>query len=136
MQGKHITVNGLFMALLLLASGALVSCSSAMSGKGSGRVQHVVLCWLKDPGNAEAQQKLIDVSYSFTSLPGVVQVAAGRTLASDRDVVDDSFDVGIVIVFEDQEALRNYGTNPTHLKALKEVLAPVTERLLIYDIVE
>ncbi len=129
------TTTATLLTLMVLA-GTLVSCSSAKTGKNSGSVQHVVLCWLKNSGDATTQQNLIDASYAFKSIPGVVEVYAGRTLPSEREAVDDSFDVGIIIVLESREALKEYAVHPIHTKAVKELLQPVTERLLIYDIVE
>lgn len=132
---KLVSTTATLLTVIVLAS-TLTSCSSAKTGKNSGSVQHVVLCWLKNSGDANAQQKLIDASYAFKSIPGVVEVYAGRTLPSKREVVDDSFDVGIIIVLESREALKEYAVHPIHTKAVKELLQPVTERLLIYDIVE
>ena len=125
----------LFTVVLVLGS-TCMACSGAKTGKNSGSVQHVVLCWLKSPGDETTQRNLIDASYAFKSIPGVVEVYAGNALPSDRDVVDDSFDVGIIIVLESRQALKNYAVHPTHTSAVKELLGPVTKRLLIYDIVE
>lgn len=116
---------------------ALASCSSSRNGGAdSGTVQHVVFCWLKEPGNNEARQKLIDASYRLASIPGVVRVHAGQTLPSERPVVDDSFDVGIVIVLENEAALPLYLEHPLHKELLATVLQPLTERVLIYDVIE
>lgn len=136
--GRNGTVRSalLLLAILLVGTTLLSACAGSTTGKNSGAIQHVIFCWLKEPGNEEARQRLIDVSYEFKSIPGVVDVHAGRALPSDRPIVDDSFDVGIVIVLENSEALTNYSTNPQHLKALKEVLGPLADRILIYDIYE
>ena len=113
-----------------------VGCSSTeRATRKPGEVQHIVLCWLKEPGNTEARQKLIDASYKLISLPGVVNVLAGPPLPSERPVVDDSFDVGIIMVLENSDALQQYLENPVHKKAIAEVLSPLTERILIYDVV-
>ena len=80
-------------------------------------------------------QKLIDASYKLAAIPGVVNVLAGSPLPSERPVVDDSFDVGIIMVFENSDALHQYLENPIHKKATAEILAPLSERILIYDVV-
>ena len=129
--------------LALLSGIALVGllsfagCSSSEhSLRKAGQIQHVVMCWLKEPGNEEGRKKVIEASFGLRSIPGVVDVHAGPPLPSERPVVDDSFDVGVVIVLEDQTALSRYLGHPTHKAAVAEVLGPLSERILIYDIVE
>lgn len=99
-------------------------------------VHHVVICWLKQPGHLKARKRLIDVSRHLLSIPGVVSVKAGQVLPSERKVVDNSFDVAIIISFTDIKALHTYQNNPIHQKAIKETLIPLTKRVLIYDFVE
>lgn len=132
----HTMTRVHFLPFLLLSL-FFVACSGSRSGgAGSGMVHHVVMCWLKEPGNAEAREQLIRASHALESVPGVVRVHAGTALPSDRPVVDDSFDVGIVIVLKDTAALPDYLEHPTHRDLVGSVLQPFTQRVLIYDIVE
>jgi hypothetical protein len=101
-----------------------------------GMVHHVVLCWLKDTGNVEHIETIVDQTLGFASQPGIVSVVAGTSLASDRPLVDDSFDVGLIMVFESQESLAAYLADPEHQRATEEILRPLVDRLVIYDIVE
>jgi hypothetical protein len=94
---------------------------------------HVVMCWLKDPGNADARRQLIDRSKTFTHIPGIKSISVGPPLPSTRPVVDSSFDVGIVMHFENEQALRDYDHNPIHQQAVKELLQPLVKKLVIYD---
>ena len=55
---------------------------------------------------------------------------------SDREIVDDSFDVGILIVTKNQEDLQKYLDHPIHQQAKKEVLLPLLERILVYDFMD
>jgi hypothetical protein len=103
--------------------------------RGESGVTHVVLCWLNQPGDAAARQKLIDASHTFADIPGVAAISAGTPLPSTRPVVDSSFDVGVMIEFVSEDALRAYEQHPIHQKAVAEVLRPLTKRLVIYDIV-
>jgi hypothetical protein len=96
-------------------------------------VTHVVLCWLNNPNDEAARQKIIDASHEFASIPGVVRIACGRPLASTRLSVDSTFDVGIVMTFESESALRAYEQHPIHQRAVAEVLRPLAKRIVIYD---
>ena len=51
-----------------------------------------------------------------------------------RPVVDSSFDVAVVVTFEDEAALRAYDAHPTHKQAVEEVLRPLVGKLVIYDV--
>ena len=95
---------------------------------------HVVVCWLKSPGDAAARQRVIAESKAFVGvIPGLLDVRAGATLPSTRPAVDTSFDVAMVMTFADEAALRAYDLHPRHQQALHGVLRPLVERLVIYD---
>ncbi len=97
------------------------------------RVTHVVLCWLKTPGDEAARRRVIEASHTFITMPGVVSVTAGTALLSTRPAVDPSFDVGVVMTFTDEAALRAYDAHPHHKRAVEEVLKPLVGKLVIYD---
>jgi hypothetical protein len=97
------------------------------------RVSHVVVCWLKQPGNEMARQQLIDDSKSFTKIPGIVHVSAGRPIPSTRPAVDASFDVAIVMKFKDEQSLATYASHPIHLAAVERTLKPLVAKYVVYD---
>jgi hypothetical protein len=103
---------------------------------GGGGITHVVLLWLKTPGDQAAIGKIVRTSREFTAIPGVVNVRVGRPVASTRPVVDASFDVGLAMTFNDEAALHAYETHPQHVKAVTEVLRPLAGKTVVYDIRE
>ena len=100
---------------------------------GKSPVHHVVLCWLKDSGNAAQRQRIIEASRAFRRIPGVQTVHAGEPVISYRPIVDDSFDVAITLSFADAAALATYLDHPDHRRAADEVLRPLVERIVVYD---
>jgi hypothetical protein len=96
-------------------------------------VTHVVVCWLKNPKDLAARKQLIEATHGFKSIPGVVSVSTGQVLPTTRPHSDSSFDVGIVINFNDAEALQAYIKDPIHQKAVKEVLAPLAKDWKTFD---
>ena len=59
--------------LLVAAAGLTLWLECRAPGPVSpvhGRVSHVVICWLKDPGNEEARAELVQVSRGFADIPG------------------------------------------------------------------
>ena len=99
-------------------------------------LHHVVLCWLKEPGNIEARERIVEVTKTFRNIPGVLEARAGQVIPSDRSIVDDSFDVGILIVVADAKSLNEYLEHPIHQKAKKDVLVPLVSKILVYDFQE
>ena len=102
----------------------------------AGGITHVVLLWLKKPGDAAAIDQIIQTSRQFTQIPGVVSVRVGRPLPSTRPVVDSSFDVGLAMQFNDPDALQAYEVHPQHVTAVREVLRPLAAKIRVYDIRE
>lgn len=120
----------------VLLSSILVSCAQLcpMAPK-TGKVEHVVLAWLNEPGNAAVKDKMVAATHTFQKeIPGILALSVGDAIPSNRDVVDDSFDLAIVIRFKDKAALDAYEKHPVHVKAVKEVLAPNVSKLKVYDV--
>ena len=118
----------LFLLTLLSAIGC-----TGLGSRHDGALQHVALIWLKDAGNVEQRQKIIEVSTSFRDIPGVIQVQSVKAVASVRSIVDDSFDVGILVVVPDERRLAEYLAHPIHQWAKKDVLMPLVAKVLVYD---
>lgn len=102
----------------------------------TSKVHHVVICWLKDSGNKEARQKIIGASRGFSSILGVVDVRAGSMIHSEREIVDNSFDVAIYLSFENEQKLQDYLVHPIHKNAVKEILKPLVSKVVVYDFIE
>lgn len=96
-------------------------------------VQHVVLCWLNTPGDDAQAAEVIRVSKELASVPGLRSLHAGRVLPSEREIVDDSFDVGVVMDFESPEAMEAYLVNPEHVRRVNETLRPLCGRVRVHD---
>jgi hypothetical protein len=60
----------------------------------------------------------------------------GKVIESNRSIVDDSFDVGILVVVLDAKRLQEYLDHPIHQNAKRDVLLPLVEKVLVYDFQE
>lgn len=122
----------------VVLSGSLTACTSATVGRRAvhsapGTVSHVVVCNLKDPNDASVRRKLVEATKSFADIPGVLRIDVGRPIASPRPVVAKDYDLALVVTFEDRAALEAYEVNPKHQRAVKELLLPVTSKIVVYD---
>jgi hypothetical protein len=101
----------------------------------AGQIKHVVVMWLKNPGDAAVRKQLIDAKSSLAKIPGVIEVSAGEVVKSDRPVVDSSYDVAYVVTFNNEQSLRAYGPHPIHQKLVEDVIKPNVAKFTVYDFV-
>lgn len=120
--------------LAILASFALVSCATIAPPAPKGSIDHVVLVWLKRPGNAADRQALLDAGKDLRSIPGIRSLDQGVPHPSERPTVDDSFDIGYVMRFDSAKALEAYAVHPLHQEKVTKVLKPLSKKIVVYDI--
>ncbi|MFM2178206.1 MAG: hypothetical protein RL015_2304 [Verrucomicrobiota bacterium] len=126
-------VLSLFAASLLLPACTTGPLGYAVTAKG--KVEHVVLVWLKKPGDAADRAKVVAAAKKFQAVIREIQhLSVGQPLPSERPVVDDSFDVGLVMRFANAQDLSTYEKHPVHVQAVKEILQPIAKKLLVYDV--
>ena len=94
---------------------------------------HAVYFWMK-PGSTDAarQQLIADAKTYLGKIPGVQHLWAGRPAMTPREVVDNSYDVGLLVALDDSAAHDVYQIHELH----KEFIARNKEhwaRVQIYD---
>lgn len=119
----------------LVATVVLGVClaSPAQANGDSATVEHIVIVWLKEPGNPALQQRVIDASQVLRSIPGVLALKAGTVIPSQRPIVDSSFDVALIVSFPGKAALQAYLAHPVHIELVEKTLLPLVARIQVYD---
>lgn len=81
---------------------------------------HTVFFWMK-PGvsDADRQQLLRDCLELLGKVPTVKEIRVGRPAQTPRDVVDNSYDVGLTVMLADKAAHDIYQQHPLHLEFIK-----------------
>lgn len=121
-------------AALLGALLGVGACRSVDAGH-RGQIEHVVVVWLKEPGDEAVKARTVETARTFPDrIPGILSLAIGDALPSERPEVDDGFDLTLVIRFADAAALAAYLVHPVHQAAVHDVLAPNAARVQIYDV--
>ncbi len=103
--------------------------------KNDEPVYHIVLIWLKTYRNEMRINKIINASKELKNIPGVLEVTTGKVLRSSRVIVDDTFDVSVIIKFASKDYLKDYLVHPIHIKLANEVLKPLANKITVYDTV-
>ena len=131
---KRIPSQAATIAVALVTAIVLMGCATSTKQAAANRFYHVGLVWLKEPGNAEHRQKIIEAAHSFArEIPEVQFISVGQSPPSISSFVDGSFDICFVMRLEDKTALDRYGAHPVHQKAAQEVFLPLSQRILFYD---
>lgn len=125
-----------FLTLALSALWFCSGCATTSKPAVAGKIFHVGLVWLKEPGNAEQRQKIVAAAHAFArEIPEMQFLSVGQTLPSTSPYVDASFDVCIVMQFADKSAMERYNQHPVHQKAAQEAFLPLSKKILFYDFV-
>ena len=94
---------------------------------------HVVIFWTKPELPAAADDLVEGAGKYLRSIPGVVHFHVGKMAASHRDVVDQTYQVGLNIVFGDRKTQNAYQDHPLHLEFVEKVFRPLCDRVKVYD---
>jgi hypothetical protein len=126
----------LSMSLLLMTL-SLASCAKILYAPmyQTGSISHVVVCTLKNHGNEADRNKLIEAAREIRKISSVADVEVGTCLPSDRPIVVGDYDVAMVVFFRDETYMKKYLNDPEHQRLTKEVLEPLTSKVVVYDFV-
>jgi hypothetical protein len=91
---------------------------------------HNVYFWLKNGQDNEAFEQGLD---SLTHDPGVKSGYFGKPANTNRDVVENSYSYGLVLVFDNLAAHDQYQAGAIHLKFVDKHLSK-WERVIVHDI--
>ena len=127
---KKLIVRNLIVSIFILS---LVACTTTIDEHTDSQVVHVVLVWLKEPNNEQHIQQIIEATQQLKEIEELKQLRVGKSISSDRKIVDDSFDVGIYMIFDDTKAMHRYLIHPKHKEAVKNVIKPLSNKIRVYD---
>lgn len=97
-------------------------------------IHHHVLFWLKQAGSQQDRDRLVAGLETLRAIPVIRDFAIGVPAATEsRDVVDASFDVSELMLFDSVEDQRVYQDHPLHV-AFVENCAHLWEKVIVYDV--
>lgn len=108
----------------------LFYCSPVKSGQS---VNHVILVWFKEDTSPEWISRVMSETLKLQNIKQVKTLNIGKPIASDRPIVDSSFDLGIYMRFDSIEDLNTYLKDIRHSDFFKTYIQNKTRKLVIYD---
>lgn len=94
---------------------------------------HVVIFWT-DPAQPGAVDELVAGAEKYLRpILGILHFHVGRMVPSARPVVEQSYQVGLNVVFADKAAHDAYQVHPLHVEFVEKVFKRVCTRVVVYD---
>src|SRR6185437_15346618 len=76
---------------------------------------HHVFFWLKNPESKDDLQQLIEGLKNLSKASTIKEFHIGKPAATNRDVIDRSWSVSWLLLFDNKEDQDIYQTDPVHL---------------------
>ena len=127
---RRDVVKGATLAGAVAATG---TSASAAPADDSGRIVHQVFFWLKRPRSAEDRGQLIAGLRTLKAIPVVRSLRIGTPASTEkRDVVDSSFDVSELMIFDSVADQKAYQDHPLH-QAFVAKCEHLWSKVVVYD---
>ena len=132
---------GRIVGLILFVGCILVGCQGASEqppesdnlAAQSGQIIHHVFFWLNNPDSESDKQQLIEGLNTLGSIDEVKVLLVGKPASTiKREVVDNSFDVSELMIFDSVEAQDAYQVHPIHTEFVQSY-SHLWERVVVYD---
>lgn len=120
-----------------LGAAGLMPAASA-GGSGDGRVQlptltHAVYFWLKNPDSTEDRDALIEGIKRLGQIETMRGLHIGVPASTEqREVVDNSYQVSELALFDSVEDEQAYQVHPIHQQFVEE-FSPLWSKVVVYD---
>lgn len=124
------TLNKLGIGVFVLL---LLGCAHS-SQQQAQQINHVVLIWLKPEYQTQASiEELKNKTLELKNIPGIKNLKVGTAIPSSRPIVDDSFDLGVLMTFTSEQSMQNYLTTPEHVKFVSDYVQGRIDKIKVYD---
>ena len=91
---------------------------------------HHVHFWLNDKAD---KQQLIDGLNTLQPIVHIRDIHIGVPANTNRDVIDRSYDVSLLLLFDTPAAQDAYQTDPTHVNFAENYAKPLCSRVVVQD---
>ncbi|HYF30842.1 MAG TPA: Dabb family protein [Chitinophagaceae bacterium] len=93
---------------------------------------HHVYFWLKNPDSKTDKDKLVQGLQRLSKVKTIKTFHIGQPAATDREVIDRSYSISWLVIFNNKADQDSYQTDPIHLKFVEEC-ANLWNKVVVYD---
>lgn len=118
----------------LALGGAVMASSSSAVAAPPSKIVHHVFFWLKRPESAADRDQLIAGLRSLSAIPVIRRLEIGVPAPTEkRDVVDSTFDVSELMVFDNVADQKIYQDHPVHREFVAKC-EHLWRKVTVYDV--
>ncbi len=96
---------------------------------------HHVYFWLKNSGNDADRDQLVEGLMKLSKATTIRQFYIGKPADTSRGVIDSSYAVSWMLIFDNDADQATYQTDPIHLKFIEEC-SHLWSKVVVYDSVD
>ncbi|MEO6549566.1 MAG: Dabb family protein [Ferruginibacter sp.] len=96
---------------------------------------HHVYFWLTNTGNENDMDQLVEGLKKLSVATTIKQFHIGKPANTSREVIDSSYAVSWMLIFENDTDQATYQTDPLHLKFIDEC-SHLWSKVLVYDAID
>jgi hypothetical protein len=97
---------------------------------------HHVFFWLKNPDSKEDLAKLMEGINTLKKIESLRMVKIGLPAGTTkREVIDDSYSLSLLTIFDDIKGHDTYQDHPIHTKFV-ETYSPLWNKVVVYDSID
>ena len=93
---------------------------------------HHVYFWLKESGNEEHKQQLIEGLKKLSKVNTIKEFHIGQPANTNREVIERGYSVSWLLLFENAADQDSYQTDPVHLNFVDEC-KHLWSKVVVYD---
>jgi hypothetical protein len=129
-----LTSRRQFIGNLALAGTAIAANSFINIEKKEMFVHHVYF-WLNNPDSKKDKAKLIEGLKKLSAVKTIRMFHIGQPAPTDRDVIDHSYSISWLTIFDNGNDQESYQTDPVHLKFVEEC-SSLWKKVIVYDSID
>jgi hypothetical protein len=95
---------------------------------------HHVYFWLKNPESINDLNQLIEGLNKLSAVRTIANFHIGKPASTKREVIDSSYSVSWLLVFNKKEDQNSYQADPIHLKFVEQC-SHLWSKVVVYDTV-
>ena len=114
------------------AAGTAVFAPNQLTPSLNNMFVHHVYFWLKNPDSADDKKKLIEGLQKLSKVKTIKSFHIGQPAPTNRDVIDRSYSISWLVLFDNGPDQESYQTDPIHLKFVEECSSLWT-KVVVYD---
>ena len=121
-----------FLNTTALAAPAIFAAATLNNMPDKNIFVHHVYFWLKNPGSKADKDKLVEGLQKLSKVKTIKMFHIGQPAATNREVIDRSYAISWLVLFDNKPDQDSYQTDPIHLKFVEEC-ASLWNKVIVYD---